>query len=109
VKLGVVDYDDYLTTAVDQEYGDNTSKRQIPDAVFQAPSLEWGVTPPPDQAYEVVYEYYRVPVDLESATDVPSIPERFVMSSSTVPCIMLTCSAATNKLPTLRRASLKKA
>ncbi len=54
-----------------------TSKRQIPDAVFQAPSLEWGVTPPPDQAYEVVYEYYRVPVDLESATDVPSIPERF--------------------------------
>lgn len=77
VKLGVVDYDDYLTTAIDQEYGDNTSKRQIPNTVFQAPSLEWGVVPPPDQAYEVVYEYYRVPVDLESATDVPSIPERF--------------------------------
>lgn len=77
VRLSVVDYDDYLTTAVDQEYGDNTSKREVPSAVFHAPSLEWGVTPPPDQDYEVVYEYYRVPVDLERATDVPSIPERF--------------------------------
>lgn len=77
VKLGVVAYEDYLETSVDQEYGDNTSKREVPSAVFQAPSLEWGVTPPPDQAYEIVYEYYRVPVDLASVTDVPSIPERF--------------------------------
>ena len=76
-KLSVVDYEDYLEQSVDQEYGDNTSKREVPDAVFHAPSLEWGVVPPPDKDYEVVYEYYRVPVDLESATDVPSIPERF--------------------------------
>lgn len=77
VRLSVVDYDDYLQSHVDQEYGDNTDKRQVPSAVFQAPSLEWGVIPPPDQDYEVVYEYYRVPVDLQSATDVPSVPERF--------------------------------
>lgn len=77
VRLSVVDYDDYLQSHVDQEYGDNTDKRQVPSAVFQAPSLEFGVIPPPDQDYEVVYEYYRVPVDLQSATDVPSIPERF--------------------------------
>lgn len=76
-KLGVIAYEDYLENSVDQEYADNTSKREVPFAVFQAPSLEWGVTPPPDQAYEIIYEYYRVPVDLESATDVPSIPERF--------------------------------
>lgn len=77
VKLSVVDYDDYLQSSVDQEYGDNTDKRTLPSSVFQAPSLEWGVVPPPDQDYEIVYEYYRVPVDLQSATDVPSIPERF--------------------------------
>lgn len=77
VKLGIVAYEDYLENSVDQEYGDNTSKREVPSSVFQAPSLEWGITPPPDQAYEVVYEYYRVPVDLQSATDVPSVPERF--------------------------------
>jgi hypothetical protein len=45
--------------------------------VFQTTSLEWGITPPPDQDYEIVYEYFRVPVDLQSATDVPSVPERF--------------------------------
>jgi hypothetical protein len=27
--------------------------------------------------YEVVYEYYRVPVDLLISTDVPAVPERF--------------------------------
>jgi hypothetical protein len=76
-KLSVISYEDYLERAIDQEYGDNTSKRQIPTSVFHAPGSEWGVTPPPDQDYEIVYEYYRVPVDLESATDVPSVPERF--------------------------------
>lgn len=77
VKLGVVAYEDYLENSVHQEYGDNTSKREVPSAVFQTTSLEWGVTPPPDQDYEVVYEYYRVPVDLQNPTDVPSVPERF--------------------------------
>jgi hypothetical protein len=77
VKLGVVVYEDYLENSVDQEYADNTSKRDLPSFVFHALSLEWGVTPPPNQDYEIVYEYYRVPVDLESLSDVPSIPERF--------------------------------
>jgi len=77
VKLGVIVYDDYLQNSVDQEYGDNSSKRTVPSNVFQTTSFEWGVTPPPDQDYEIVYEYYRVPVDLQSAVDVPSIPERF--------------------------------
>jgi hypothetical protein len=39
--------------------------------------LEWLVVPAPDQTYEVVYEYYRVPVDLLNDTDVPAVPERF--------------------------------
>jgi len=77
VKLGVVAYEDYLENAVAQEYGDNTSKRKVPTSVFQATNLEWGVTPPPDQAYEIVYEYYSVPSDLSSSTDVPTVPERF--------------------------------
>jgi len=76
-KLGVVAYEDYLENSVDQEYADNTSKRELPSSVFQAPSLEWGVSPPPDQSYEIVYEYYRIPVDLQTYTDVPSVPERF--------------------------------
>ncbi len=77
VKLSTVAYEDYLENSVDQEYADNTAKREVPFAVFQTPSLEWGVTPPPDKAYEIIYEYYSVPTDLQATTDVPSIPERF--------------------------------
>lgn len=74
-KLDIVAYEDYLESSVDQEY--RTDKREVPKFVFHCPSLEYGVTPAPDQAYEILYEYYRIPVDLENATDVPSIPERF--------------------------------
>jgi hypothetical protein len=70
-------YDDYLQRFVDQEYSADTSKQDVPTYVFHAPSLEWGVVPAPNQAYSIVYEYYRIPVDLSSSTDVPSIPERF--------------------------------
>lgn len=76
-KLSIVSYEDYLNNGIDQEYSNDTSKRDVPEKVFHAPSLEWGVTPAPDQAYDIVYEYYRVPVDLINSTDVPSIPERF--------------------------------
>jgi hypothetical protein len=77
VRLGVMTYDDYLQRFVDQEYSVDTSKQDVPSHVFHAPSLEWGVVPAPDQAYAIAYEYYRIPVDLSSYTDVPSIPERF--------------------------------
>jgi hypothetical protein len=77
VRLGVITYDDFLQRYVDQEYSTDSSKRDVPSYVFHAPSLEWGVVPAPDQAYPIVYEYYRIPVDLLNATDVPSIPERF--------------------------------
>lgn len=77
VRLGIISYDDYLQRYVNQEYSSDTSKLDVPSGVFQAPSLEWGVVPAPNQAYEIAYEYYRIPVDLSSATDVPSIPERF--------------------------------
>lgn len=77
VKLRLVSYEDYLESAIDQEYSTDSSKLGVPSHVFHAPGYEWGVVPAPDQAYELVYEYYRSPVDLEKPSDVPSIPERF--------------------------------
>tara|TARA_B110000503_G_scaffold56080_1_gene89954 strand:- start:42 stop:800 length:759 start_codon:yes stop_codon:yes gene_type:complete len=77
IRLGVATYEDYLKRRVDQEYTTSTTKRDLPKFVFQAPSLEYGVTPAPDAAYELVYEYYCLPVDLELFSDVPSIPEQF--------------------------------
>ena len=77
-KLKTIVYEDYLDKFVDAEYNtSNTGIRTLPYLVFRSPSMEYGVYPPPDKAYEIVYEYYRLPVDLINATDVPSTPEQF--------------------------------
>jgi hypothetical protein len=77
VKLTILSYEDYLSRYIDHEYTTDSSKREVPSYVFHAPSLEYGVVPSPNNAYTIFYEYYRVPVDLSSYSDVPSIPERF--------------------------------
>lgn len=76
-KLTLMDYDDYLSKHIDQEYTSDTGKRETPRHVFLTTGLEYGVVPVPDHDYEIVYEYFRVPADLELSTDVPSIPERY--------------------------------
>lgn len=77
-KLRVLSYEEYLEKYIDAEYDtNNTTLRTLPKAVFKTPNMEYGVYPPPDNAYEIVYEYYRLPVDLINATDVPSVPEQF--------------------------------
>lgn len=77
-KLTNLSYEDYLDSYVDDEYNtSNTSIRTIPRYVFRTPDQNFGVYPAPDKAYELVYEYYRLSVDLENATDVPTLPEQF--------------------------------
>ena len=75
-RLTELAYEEYLDKYVAQEY--STSAGQgVPLYVVQAPDLEFILTPEPDKAYEVVYEYYTFPTDLANATDVTNIPERF--------------------------------
>lgn len=75
VKLKVLTYEEYLERFVDQEYNTDTSLLDVPQYVFRTPSFEFGVSPAPDQAYELIYEYYSINVELQNATDVPNIPE----------------------------------
>lgn len=71
-------YEEYLRTFIDQEYNtSDTGIRKIPEYIFKTPSLEYIVAPVPDNAYELVYEYYQIPADLINPTDVPTIPEQF--------------------------------
>lgn len=77
VHLKVITYDDYLKNFVDQEYTSDTSVRGIPKMVCHAPSEEFVLIPTPREDYEIVYEYYRIPVDLVNPTDVPFVPERY--------------------------------
>lgn len=77
-KLNIISYEEYLERYIDAEYDtSNTGIRTIPRAVFRTPDQDFGVYPPPDNAYELVYESYSVPSDLDAATDVPTVPEQF--------------------------------
>jgi hypothetical protein len=49
----------------------------VPVNVVQAPSLEFILTPEPDKAYELIYEYYNFSADLVLNTDTTIIPDRF--------------------------------
>lgn len=76
-KLGLINYEEYLNRFVDQEYETSTGIRELPRYVFRAPNQVWGVTPNPDKAYVVVFEYYSIPSELSAYTDVPTVPEQF--------------------------------
>ena len=76
-KLKLISYEEYLEKHVDVEYNTSTGIRQLPTYVFKSPDQEFGIVSPPDKAYKLVYEYYRLPVDLLNDTDVPSVPEQF--------------------------------
>ena len=76
-KLSILSYEEYLDKYIDQEYNTSNASDGAPVAVFRTPSLQYGVVPLPDKAYNIAYEYYRLPVDLEDALDVPTIPEAF--------------------------------
>ena len=76
-KLKVLNYEEYLDKYVDSEYNSSTEHRQVPKYVVRTPSREFIVYPSPDQAYEIVYEYYTSTYDLQNSTDVPTIPEQY--------------------------------
>jgi hypothetical protein len=46
-------------------------------AVYQTQEAKFGVTPKPDQAYEIEYKYWSFPAALSADTDVAIIPDRF--------------------------------
>lgn len=75
-NLSVLDYEEYMANYIDAEY-DAANQHGIPRSVFRTPSLSFGMYPPPDAAYTLVYEYYMLPFDLSLATDVPYIPVQF--------------------------------
>ena len=76
-RLKVLNYEEYLDKHADIEYNSSSDVRGVPQYVVRAPSRELLFVPSPDKAYEVVYEYFRLGFELESATDVPSLPEQY--------------------------------
>ena len=77
IKIKPLNYKEYLDKYIDYEYNSSSSIQNTPEFVVRAPSQEFILVPTPDQAYELVYEYYRNPVELELYDDVPNIPIEF--------------------------------
>ena len=77
MHLPSITYDEYI-----QRYrhfddtGDQTGI-SAPTLVYQTNEEKFGVTPIPDQAYEVEYIYYKFPSDLSAFDDTSIIPDRF--------------------------------
>ena len=76
-KLKVLSYEEYLDKYADSEYNSSTDNRSTPTHVARTPSRELILYPNPDKEYELVYEYFRTGYDLESHSDVPSLPEQY--------------------------------
>lgn len=75
--LNVISYDEYLQKFSAQEYTDNDTDIGVPRNVFYGASLEFGITPKPDKAYVVDYEYISQPLPLVLPGDACMIPDAY--------------------------------
>lgn len=76
-RLNQVTYSEYLDRYINQEYETDSTVGGVPRNVVRTPDQEYIIIPMPNEAYEIDYEYYVTPVDLELFDDVPTIPEQF--------------------------------
>ena len=76
-RLHQVTYSEYLDRYINQEYETDSTVGGVPRNVVRTPDQEYIIIPMPNEAYEIDYEYYVTPVDLELFDDVPTIPEQF--------------------------------
>jgi hypothetical protein len=72
-RLRVMDYEEYLDKYTDYEFTPE-DYADAPTHVIRNRSLSFTITPPPDQAYEVLYEYYKLPSDLSDWDDETTVP-----------------------------------
>ena len=76
-RLAVLTYVDHLDNYRPNEDMTGVGGRGVPVAVYQTQESKFGVTPKPDQAYEIEYKYWSFPAALSADTDVTIIPDRF--------------------------------
>lgn len=72
--LPALTYEDYIKNfrAQDDEGSDS-----VPEYIYQTYGAKFGVSPPPDNAYEIEYTYWSIPDDLVFYGDECAVPQRF--------------------------------
>ena len=76
-KLTVLTYVDYLRTYRPIEDTSGVSGYDTPMFVYKTEERKFGITPLPDDAYEIEYRYWSFPDDLLNYDDTCIIPDRF--------------------------------
>ena len=76
-KLPVISYADYLRSFRDAEETSGTGGYDVPRAVYMTQDSKFGVTPIPDDEYEIEFSYFSFPSDMTLYTDTTVIPDRF--------------------------------
>jgi len=76
-KLQLLTFDEYTAKYRPNEDVSSVGGYSVPSYVYQTQELKFGVTPIPDNAYEVEYKYWFFPSDLVANTDTTVIPSRF--------------------------------
>jgi len=72
--MPVIGYEEYTQS---HRASDDSGRVGVPERVYQTYNNAFGVSPTPDEAYEVEYVYWSVPNDLLVYTDACLIPSRF--------------------------------
>jgi len=78
--LKYIDYDDWFQTIRSNDkaqVGSATLGIQPPQQVFRTQDLKFGVTPIPDRAYQVKYQYWGFKAALTTYSETTTIPTRF--------------------------------
>jgi len=77
MSLPSITYDEYIQR---YRHFDDTGEQtgiSAPTLVYQTNEEKFGVTPIPDEAYEIEYIYWSFPADLTAYNDTTVIPDRF--------------------------------
>jgi len=77
LRLPSISYSNYLMTHRARDDNAGVGGYSPPSAVFQTQEFKFGVTPIPNEEYEIEYKYWSFPSDLVAFDDVSIIPDRF--------------------------------
>lgn len=77
VRLRQINYDTYLQRFYIRDGNAVSGNYDTPDYVYRTLNNGIGVTPVPDKAYTVEYDYYQYQTTLTNATDTMSVPDQF--------------------------------
>lgn len=78
-QVGYIEYDEWLKRyrAKDKNIEYTDTSIRLPEKIFRTQNEKFGVTPPPDRAYSLGYNWWGYETDLSAYSDTTTVPSRF--------------------------------